>query len=456
MAPPRRLLIVAALAVLGAELGGATPAAANGRPPSAVSVAHRDERHEVLLATTFGVLLSRDDGCSFRWLCEQSIGFGGTFDPKYAIGVDGTIYATTFEGLRVSRDGGCTFSTATAGTPPDDPGALAGIWVDAIDLSPEGDVWIATAESGRYNDVYRSRDQGRTFAPMGLHSEAIWWKSVKISRKDPARIYVTGYQIAGAAPDGGQLPPTAHLRRSRDGGATWEEGSLAGVTMAATPVVHVVELDPRNAEVLFLRSANAVPPAGDKLYRSFDGGATFREVLSLRDAIHGVVMRGNTVVVAAGLEGAYESTDGGVTFAPIADAPHLTCLSDLGDGTLLGCGANWEPDFFALGRSSDAHDWRKVTRFSDMVGPLSCPAGTAQHDTCEISLWPSLREQFGASGDTTCPAVPNPPAPPPAQTTRQGCCDGSGGGAGGGLAGGLALLVLSIWRRRPTAAAARS
>lgn len=46
--------------------------------------------------------------------------------PPRSLGANGDIYATTFEGLRVSRDGG--------------PGYLAGVWVDAIDTGPDGSV----------------------------------------------------------------------------------------------------------------------------------------------------------------------------------------------------------------------------------------------------------------------------------------------------------------------------
>ena len=438
--------------LLAASLAS-SPAWANGRPPSSVSVATRPGGREVLVATTFGVLLSKDNGCSFHWLCEQSIGFGGTFDPKYAIGGDGTLYATTFEGLRVSRDGGCTFSTATEGTPATDPGALDGIWVDAIDLAPGGDVWIATAESGRYNDVYRSRDAGRTFRPMGLHSAAIWWKSIKVAPSSPSRIYATGYQVAGTAPDGGQLPPTAHLRRSDDGGQTWTAMPLHTVAVAVTPIVHVLAVDPSHADTLYLRSAAAAPPAGDRLYRSTDGGASFTEVLVTPERIAGVVVRQDHVLVAAGTAGVHESRDGGASFTAIAGAPHLACLHERGDGELLGCGTNWDPDFFAVGRSSDGHDWQKVFRFGEMSGPLACPAGTVQHETCEVSLWPSLREQFGASGATCVSEPADAPAPP--VRARAGCCDTSSGGGplGAGALTALALLARGLRRRKAGVAA---
>src|SRR3954468_21365316 len=47
------------------------------------------DARSLYVATTFGLLVSHDDGCSFRWICEQSLGYGGTFDPKYRIARDG-------------------------------------------------------------------------------------------------------------------------------------------------------------------------------------------------------------------------------------------------------------------------------------------------------------------------------------------------------------------------------
>ena len=161
-------------------------ASANGRPPVTNGVFFKNgDPHSVYVRSTFGLLVSKDDGCSFRWVCERAIGYGGEFDPKYAVAFDGTIFATTFEGLRVSRDGGCTWVTATAELPMGDPGNISDIWIDALDISTEGEVWVATAESAKANDVYSSKDNGVTFTPRGLSSQTTWWKSVKVARTDP-------------------------------------------------------------------------------------------------------------------------------------------------------------------------------------------------------------------------------------------------------------------------------
>lgn len=426
-------------------LGGAAPAAANGRPPASVSLAVSPDGRELIAGTTFGAVLSRDGGCSFHWLCEQSIGFGGTFDPKYALGADGTIYATTFEGLRVSRDGGCTFTTATAGKPRGEPGALDGIWIDAIDLLPDGAVWVATADSGSPNDVLRSRDAGRSFEPMGLASPSIWWKSVRHAPSEPTRLYVTGYQVAGTSPGGGQVPPTAHLRRTDDGGRTWQALPLTDVTVATTPVLHVLAVDPQRPDTLYLRSSKAAPP-GDLLYRSTDGGRTFTQVLTTAEPIAAVVARPGLVHVAAGASGLYESRDGGSSFTAVAGAPQLACLVAAPGGGLLGCATNWDPDFFAIGRSPDDRAWKKLLRFGELAGALACADGSPQRETCETTQWPALREQLGANGPpATCPLTEEP-----ARRQSSGCCDT--GGAGSTWLAFLLATGLLARRRRPAPA----
>src|SRR5439155_24446940 len=92
--------------VAGTLALAAAPAFANGRAPLTNGINFKaGDDQSIYLSTTFGLLVSHDDGCTFRWVCEQSLGYGGQWDPKYAIASDGTIFATTFEGLRVSRDG---------------------------------------------------------------------------------------------------------------------------------------------------------------------------------------------------------------------------------------------------------------------------------------------------------------------------------------------------------------
>jgi hypothetical protein len=410
-------------------------ALANGRAPVTNGVHFQPgDDHALYVATTFGLLISHDDGCSFRWVCEENMGYGGTFDPRYRIARDGAIFATTYNGLRVSRDGGCTFTTATAEAAPGAPGAIGGAWVSAIDIAPTGDVWVTTASDGP-NDVYRSTDNGATFAPSGLASPTILWKSIAVAPSRAARIYATGYQVGGARPGGGTTPPSSHLQISDDTGAHWQESPLTGISFGAMPLVNVLAVDPGNPDVVLLASSLASASVGDRLYRSSDGGMTWTDVLDTGSPITDLVFEQSGRVVVTTLNAApLQSVDRGASFQPIAGAPRLACVGQRGDDAVFGCGANWEPDFKAIARTGDGATWDKVFRFAELAGPLECPAGTPQHDLCS-GRWQMVQDQFGATGPT-CGAEP-----------KAGC---GAGGASGGL-GAIALAALcggAMLRRR--------
>lgn len=417
---------------------------ANGRAPITNGVFfHPTDNSSIFIRTTFGIVISHDNGCSFRWVCEQNVGYGGTFDPKYAIGTDGTIYATTFEGLRVSRDGACSFSTATAELPVDDPNRIAEVWVDALDIGPTGEVWVATAETGKPNNVYRSSDNGVSFASRNLLSPTIWWKSVRVAPTNPMRVYVSGYEIGKT--------PLAHLFVTTDGGEVWTEASVAGMQFATTPVVLVAAVSPTDPMVLFVISVGANATRGDRLYRSIDGGTSFTEVLVAANSIRDVVFRdANTVLVVAGSDGTFQSIDGGATFAPLVGSPQLECLGKRSDGTVVGCGANWEPDFKAVATTGNLADWNKTFRFVELAGPLECPDGTMQRDVCDQELWPALQQQFATKGptDPACSAPQEPVDGPVEVKADGGCCDASSGPATAMLFACMTLIVLLRARRR--------
>jgi hypothetical protein len=423
---------------------------ANGRSPQTIGIFPKPGEPQTLyLATTFGLLETKDEGCTFRWMCEQSIGYGGTWDPAYAIGSDGTIFATTYEGLRISRDGGCSFETATANLPAADPNRIADIWIDALDLGPTGEIWVGTAETGHSNDVFVSTDNGVTFSARGMMSPEIWWKSVKVAKSNPAVVYISGYQVAGT--------PTAYVYRSSNGGMQWTPSPLVGVQYASTPVLRIKAVDPLDPDILYMASEGANSPSGDRLYRSTDGAMTWTEVLATTASIHDVVIRDAAHIVvatqirmASSIAGgpAYHSANGGTSFEPMTTAPQLACVAQRADGTLFGCGANWDPDFKAVAKSSDGGgNWEKVWRFVEIAGAVQCADGTVQHDTCEVGLWDcpacstDLKRQFGAKGPSCGAQGADPPVPP----KREGCCD-----AGAGAQTSAIWLLVAVWwlRRR--------
>src|SRR6476619_1547692 len=106
----RRLLTVAIVAA------SATSAWANGRPPASVTLHFAPNNpSDVYLQATFGLLESHDAGATFRWVCEEAIGYTGNYDPDYTITKTGALCAPTFDGLKVRRDG-CVFDATPLGT----------------------------------------------------------------------------------------------------------------------------------------------------------------------------------------------------------------------------------------------------------------------------------------------------------------------------------------------------
>ena len=48
-------------------------------------------------------------------MCEDTVGYSGTYDPHYAYSPSGALFATSFYGIKIQRDA-CTFGATPAGT----------------------------------------------------------------------------------------------------------------------------------------------------------------------------------------------------------------------------------------------------------------------------------------------------------------------------------------------------
>ena len=101
-----------ALCVALATAVASPSASANGRFPFAqhVIVGPGAASTQVVLRATFGMLWSRDSGRTFRWACEQSMGFTGNWDAPMVFGT-GALVVGLPDGLVHSPDG-CDFARA--------------------------------------------------------------------------------------------------------------------------------------------------------------------------------------------------------------------------------------------------------------------------------------------------------------------------------------------------------
>jgi len=425
-------------------------ARANGRFPQSISVEIQPGNDQiVLLGMTFGLGVSTDGGNHFAWVCEDTLGYTGTFDPAYAIGTDGTLYASSFDGLRTSKDGGCTF--------PIHPDVTGPVVAD-VDVGPDGHVFAAGSWD-QADGVWRSVNNGASFTKTTLTSgKYSWWTTVAVEPVDGQRVYAAGYVIGLGSPDAGTIT-RALIYRSDDGGDSWSPVDLSTVTFASDPSVEVRAVwpgDPNTFFITVIRDGGV----GEALYRTDTGGTSFSKVLDVDNRIGTVLItKDGSKVIVGGQSGVYISTDAGLTFPTHQDTPQLACAVERSDGTLLGGGANWDPDFMALGTSPDGATWTSIFRFDGITGALSCPSGTVQHDTCEDKFF-----------TTVCPIAPTIaicPQPDAGVGADAGPTpDGGGGGGGKGccesdVGGGqssaaLALLVLvALLRRRRSARESR-
>src|SRR5262249_14954452 len=402
--------------LLGALLGAGNAARANGRPPAPISTAIEPAPGQrLLIGTTFGVLVSSDQGATWRWICEQAVYNStnlGMFDPRYLVSPTGTVYAALSSGLSLSRDGGCSWQYAG--------GPLAGAWIGDVATSPVDvqTVYAVTSTTRVANGLFMSHDDRRTWAPVGTPDPVAYYGRVVAVGADA---YISGYD--SASPGGSQ-----HLWKYT--GAT---GALAATTgyvglESAGAILEHFGASQRTPGLLYLK---AKAPGGlDAAYKSADGGMHWVRIYAA-ETLRATLLDQNDTLWLATATGAQpaivSSTDGGTTWVTGATDRMFGCLGKRG-GTLYGCVPN--ATGWAFGQSQDGLTWSPLLRFSDLQGVLACPAGSLTHDLCE-PLWPTLAMQLGvgSGGDGGAGA-------PGAGGHGGGPLSPGGGGPRGGPRGG--------------------
>jgi photosystem II stability/assembly factor-like uncharacterized protein len=167
----------------------------------------------------------------------------------------------------------------------------------AFAIDPKNPKIIYAGGRGSEHHMRRSADGGKTWQPVG---EGLPEKSIKllaIPRERPSTVYVTmGF---------------GQLFKTEDGGATWTE---LDVGLQGTDDLFSLDLDPHDPLTLFAGTENG-------LRKSTDGGETWETVggglgnwfckgVAFHPKAKGTVYAGTTG------KGFFKSTDGGESFAP--------------------------------------------------------------------------------------------------------------------------------------------
>jgi photosystem II stability/assembly factor-like uncharacterized protein len=406
----RTFTLVCALAL------AARPAEGHGRFPALVSIAVGPEG-ALWAGTTFGLLLSRDGGSTWRWICEESIRYPTNLDPEPIVSPLGTIYLPAISRLIVSRDGGCTFTEHPTLR------RLGGISL-AVHPSTPATVLAATAKTSsggaEAGTLFRSEDDGLSFSER-LHVEGELFTSVAFAPNRPERIYVGSYSYRHG---------TAAIHRSDDGGERFEELPVA---LTATSAVRVLAVSPTDEDVLLILIEH------DSVVRvSTDGGRTSTTALEAGAPVSGAAFSrdGRTVFIAT-REALHRSSDGGRSFIELATPARNACIT-IDDDAAYSCG--WEPvDTWSLAKGGlDGENFSALYHLSDVKGVVDCPAGTPSRDVCD-EYWPALASFFGID-DPQLRA-------PPMEEESDGCSTLRGSGSIVLLAVGVIILIA---RRRRT------
>ena len=332
--------------------------------------------HTLFLRATFGILVSRDAGRHWRWLCEQAYGSVSTWDPPFAATRDGRLWIGMPDGMRVTRDG-CEVALV--------PGLSGEMVTDFAETAGGSHLYATTSTTGKPSAVWSQRRDG-AWEKRGVIAD-LRVDTLDVAPSNESRLYVTGIRQGL-----GQSTRQSLFYRSDDGGRTLVE------VKPALPVqgrVFLAAVDPRIPGRILARILH---DAGSELAVSTDAGASFRVVLHMNGAMFGFARSedGQTYWAGSGdpREGIWRSRDRGEHWEQMARSGVFCLLAD--GARLYACGNPYVPGGYAVAVSVDGGaTLESLATFATIEGAVACDAGAGA--ACEAA-WPATRDAIAASG----------------------------------------------------------
>jgi photosystem II stability/assembly factor-like uncharacterized protein len=380
------MLVLSAGALAGAltSIASAGTARANGRFPASNQIVFSPtDPNVVALRATFGVLLSRDSGATWSWLCEDVFGVSQSSptDPVIALSASSMVAGPGLgAGLAVSPDLGCAWASAA------DP--LRSQLVKDLVVTPQAPHAVLAVTStyhmgagtdggpGYVQQLFASDDDGASWSAKGTPIDpATPVTTVDVAPGDPTRIYVSALRGAGQT-------RTASLFVSTDGGAAWVERPVP-IDVTRESEVFIAAVDPQNADRVYLRTLGTA----SRLLVTDDAGQSFTSPLALEGPMNGFALSPDGAKVYAGgpEDGLFMATRDALAFER-RSAIHVQCLAARGP-ELWACSD--EPSGFIAGASDD--DGATFIAKAHLVAEpaLACPADAAATQ-CGGDPWQSL------------------------------------------------------------------
>lgn len=438
-----------ATAALAATLLSGGAALANGRFPASNALHFSASDPDlVILRVTFGLLVSHDRGKTFRWTCEQSVGFSGNEDPMYTVTPSNVVIASTYEGITKTTDQACDWSTLA------DPasGLAKQVFIDLAANPNDGkDIIVFSSTYDRQDDagnivfaskLWETKDEGTSWARVGgaIDPELLGY-TLDLTKSDPNRLYISATKNPGTADS------VAYLLASKDHGTLWDE--LAIPFLDGETGLYIAAVDPTNAERVYLRTANDVSKPSRLLLREApaDGGpATVRTLYTGVAELVGFALSpaGDKIYIGGPQDGLLVANTTDFAFHKRSSV-EVQCLA-LTSAGVWACSS--ETSGFIVGLSTDdGTTFAPLAHFCDIQGPLTCAAGSTSATQCD-GLWPQLRASLGcnataadASTDAGVPAAATP-------STDSGCSSRVSTSTPWGALLALAAAAFAFTRRR--------
>ena len=200
-------------------------------------------------------------------------------------------------------------------------------------------IYLGTALGG----VWRSADGGDSWTPVFDQQPVLGIGEPGGIAIDPANtdtIYVGTSSRDNTAEPGEVGQPTAGLFKSADGGASWIQlgsgypaSNTGNALTFAGQAINVIIVDPASSSVLYLSSSNGV-------YTSSDGGQNWAQAGGISGDCRALVLDptspASARILFAGLagDGVYQSTDGGATFTEVLGPTTPVLASALGSNSI--------------------------------------------------------------------------------------------------------------------------
>ncbi|MEO8181723.1 MAG: hypothetical protein ABI895_23060 [Deltaproteobacteria bacterium] len=347
--------------------GLATLTASAHAPPLAARVLSPDEGHEVIV-TNRGLVFREPATGRARLLCNEALRINTSELPNVALLGDSGLLVATSSGLRLSRDQGCSWS---------DVAHMEATNTSALAADPnDGDSVVIASYDGDVPGLRSTHDAGASWTLLYPTEPDEYVHSLLVAAADSATLYAT---VASYAPG---VAPVHSLLRTRDGGASWQRIELP--LTEKDYLARAAAVSPSDPALLVLYTVANSPGLDDsRLLISRDAGDTFSVALE-RPEIRGAGYGADGKLWVAARDGLYGAGADLRVFAQTSIASELGCVLERA-GDLLVCGhyAGLGSASSGIGISADGgSSFERWLDFASVDAAIECPAGSPTSVLC--------------------------------------------------------------------------